>query len=146
MVASLAMALGAALIAFWIFAFLLFNVACDACIWAARFCTSSTQLTATNTEIMLSRCITHLHDGEVLTWLTTCVVLFDYGRTSKNEFSGLLKSRRLRPENPAWVTISLATGSVKPSVPSPAAPGSAVAGAMQSSTEIAYSIPYMGSS
>ena len=63
--------------------------------------------------------------------------LFDHGRTSKNEFSGLLKSRRLRLANPALVTISLATGSVKPSVPRPAAPGSAVAGARQSSTEIA---------
>src|SRR6267142_1040371 len=141
MVASLAIAFVAALIAFWIFAFLLFNVACDACIWAARFCVSSMQLTVTNTGIILSRFIAHLRAGETFTLFATYMGHCDYGRTSKNEFSGLLKSRRLRLENPALVTISLATGSVKPSVPRPAAPGSAVAGARQSSTEIAYSIP-----
>src|SRR5712691_9569905 len=67
MVASLAIALGAALMAFWILAFLLFNVACDACICAPRFCVSSMQLTATTTGRILTRCIRHLNGGREAT-------------------------------------------------------------------------------
>src|SRR5262249_56957056 len=59
----------------------------------------------------------------------------DHGRTSKNEFNGLPKSRTVNRVNPAACVIRRATGSGNPSVPSPAPPFSHVLHARQCRTD-----------